>query len=145
MRSNNLAQRVTWDRPPTFLLVPCFASYVRAAWDRPPTFLWVPCFASFHASTHAALDRHISLTFQYSSSLARVTFVLFFWQGRLVHMPMNTASRGLSVHSKRPHLSGCVSTGNTLSFFIIRLRSNKTAVSVVSRLYHSPHSSPRAS
>ena len=25
-------------------------------------------------------------------------------------MPMHTASRRLSVHSKRPHLSGCVST-----------------------------------
>ena len=33
-------------------------------------------------------------------------------------MPMNTASGGLSVHSKRPHFSGCVSTGNALSFFI---------------------------
>ena len=52
-----------------------------------------------------------------SSSLACVTFVFFFWQGRLVHMPMNTASRGLSVFSKMPHLLRCVSTGNALSFF----------------------------
>ena len=52
-----------------------------------------------------------------SSSLAFVTFVLFFWQGRLVLMPMNAASRGLSIHSKRPHLSGCVSAGNLLSVF----------------------------
>ena len=35
-------------------------------------------------------------------------------QGRLVHMPMNTASRGLSVHSKRLLLSVCVSTRNAL-------------------------------
>ena len=35
-----------------------------------------------------------------------------------MHLPMNTASRGLSVHSKRPLLSGCVSTGNKLSFTI---------------------------
>ena len=33
-----------------------------------------------------------------------------------MHRPMYTASRGLSVHSKSPHLSGCVSTGNPLSF-----------------------------
>ena len=33
-----------------------------------------------------------------------------------MHMPMDTASRGLSVNSKRPHLSGCLSTGNALSF-----------------------------
>ena len=51
-----------------------------------------------------------------SSSLACVTFVFFFWQGLLVHIPLNAASRGLSVHSKRPHFSVCVSTGNTLSF-----------------------------
>ena len=31
------------------------------------------------------------------------------------HMPMNTASHGLSVHSKRHRLSGCVSTGKALS------------------------------
>ena len=48
------------------------------------------------------------------SSLACVTSDFFFWQGRLVHMPMNTASRRLSVHS---HLSGCVSAGNALSLF----------------------------
>ena len=53
-----------------------------------------------------------------NSSLAFVTFVFFFWQGRLVHMPMNTASRGLSVHSKMPYLSGCVSTANALSTVI---------------------------
>ena len=43
-----------------------------------------------------------------SSGLACVAFVFFFWQGRLVHMSMNTASRGLSVHPKRLHLSGCM-------------------------------------
>ena len=31
-----------------------------------------------------------------------------------MHMPMNMASRGLSGHSKRPHFSRCVSTGNAL-------------------------------
>ena len=31
-------------------------------------------------------------------------------------MPMNTASCGLSVHSKMPHFSGYVSTGDALSF-----------------------------
>ena len=45
----------------------------------------------------------------------KVSCSICFWQVRLVHMPVNTASRGLSVHSKRPHLSGCVSTSNTLS------------------------------
>ena len=49
-----------------------------------------------------------------SSSLTCVTFVSFFWQYRLVHKSMNTASRGLSVHSKRPHFSGGVSAGNAL-------------------------------
>ena len=43
-----------------------------------------------------------------SSSLAGVAFD-FFWQARLVHMPMNKASRRLSVHSKRPHLSEALS------------------------------------
>ena len=33
-----------------------------------------------------------------------------------MHRPMNAASRWLSVHSKRPHLLGCVSTGKALSF-----------------------------
>ena len=55
-----------------------------------------------------------------SSSLACVTFVFFIWQGRLVHVPMNTASRGLSVHSKSPQLSTRVSTGNVPSFFVFR-------------------------
>ena len=31
-----------------------------------------------------------------SSSLACVTFVFFFWQERLVHVPTNTTSRGLA-------------------------------------------------
>ena len=53
-----------------------------------------------------------------SSSLACVTFVFFLWQGRPVQMPMNTASRGLSKHSKTPHLSGCVSKGEKVSFSI---------------------------
>ena len=54
-----------------------------------------------------------------SSSLGCVTSGFFFWQGRPVHMPVNTASRGLSVHSKRPHLSGCVPTVNALSFMYL--------------------------
>ena len=77
-----------------------------------------------------------------SPSLACVTFVFFFWQGRLVHMPMNTASRGLSVHSKRPHISGCVSTGKALSFFL-RSRSHlisRTFVFVIFDVgYRLPH------
>ena len=51
------------------------------------------------------------------------TIISFIWQnysiyihGFVLCMPMNTASRGLSVHSKGSHLSGCVSTGNALSF-----------------------------
>ena len=39
------------------------------------------------------LDAHLSLR-KYTTSL--------------VHMPINTASRGLSVHLERPHRSGCV-------------------------------------
>ena len=73
------------------------------------------------AHTVATEDKLLMCTTCYprvaSSSLACVTFVSFSWEGRLVHMSMNTASRGLSVHSKRPHLSGCVSTGNALSFY----------------------------
>ena len=53
-----------------------------------------------------------------SSSLACVTCIFFLWQGRLVHMTMNTASRWLSVHSKMPHVSGCVPTSNVLSFLL---------------------------
>ena len=46
--------------------------------------------------------------------LACVTSVFFFWQGRLVHMPMNGFSWAVRT-LERPHLSGCVSTGNALS------------------------------
>ena len=45
-------------------------------------------------------------------------------------MPMNTASRGLSVHSKRPHLSGNVSTGNALSFFVFRIEPRDDSPSI---------------
>ena len=42
--------------------------------------------------------------------------------------PVNTASRGLSVHSKMPHLSGCVSTCNAVSFCNIHYaKSNMNA------------------
>ena len=40
-----------------------------------------------------------------------------------VKCPMNTASRGLSVHSKRLHLSGYVSTGNVRAFSLFSMRS----------------------
>ena len=41
-----------------------------------------------------------------SSNPARVTSRFFFWQGRFMHMPVNTA-----VHPVRPHLSGCCACG----------------------------------
>ena len=50
-----------------------------------------------------------------SSSLACVTFV--------VYIPMNTASRRLFIRSKRPHFSGCASTDNALSFFVLFMLS----------------------
>ena len=67
-----------------------------------------------------------------SSSLACVTFVFLFWEGRIVHIPMNTASRGLSLHSKGPHLSGCVSTGNAISLpnLVVMARTTLCAVDV---------------
>ena len=46
-----------------------------------------------------------------NSNPARVTSCFFFWKGRSLHMPMNTAFARLSVHLIRPHLSGCCACG----------------------------------
>ena len=54
-----------------------------------------------------------------NSSLASVTSVFFFWQGRLVHMPMNTAVYGCPYTRKGLTLRGVVPTGNAFSFLSI--------------------------
>ena len=77
-------------------------------------------------SGHAMVARTTCNPRVASWSLACVTFVFFFWQRRLVHMPMNKASRGLSVPSKRPHLSVCV---------CLRVMEKKRRSQIVQRVY----------